>query len=97
MTERISIHGLQVAKSLHNFLEQEAIPGTGVKSDEFWLEFAKLIHDLAPKNRALLDERQRLQKALNSWYENTLVQSKTKLPIKVFYKNKTILNLYQQK
>ena len=68
MTDRISSHGLQIAASLHRFLEQEALPGTGVQPAAFWEGLAAIIHDLAPRNRALLAERDRLQAALDDWY-----------------------------
>lgn len=68
MTERISCGRLQVAKVLHQFIEQEALPGTGLDAGAFWAGFDKLVHDLAPKNRALLAERDRLQAELDAWY-----------------------------
>ncbi len=68
MTTRISCHRLQVADVLHQFIEQEALPGSGVDSAQFWAGFDALVHDLAPRNRALLAERDRLQAALDEWY-----------------------------
>ncbi len=68
MTDRISSHGLQIAASLHRFLEQEALPGTGIQPAAFWEGLSAVIHDLAPRNRALLAERDRLQAALDDWY-----------------------------
>ncbi|HCB1212016.1 TPA: malate synthase, partial [Klebsiella pneumoniae] len=53
---------------LHQFIEQEALPGTGISSEAFWAGFDKLVHDLAPKNRALLAERDRLQVELDKWH-----------------------------
>jgi len=69
MTDRIACHGLQVAAVLHRFVEQEALPGTGVQADAFWKGLAGIYRDLAPRNRALLAERDRLQAALDGWYE----------------------------
>ncbi|MFA5664499.1 malate synthase G [Castellaniella sp.] len=68
MTDRISCHGLQVATVLHRFIEHEALPGTGIQADAFWAGLAALIRDLTPENRALLAERKRLQKALDTWH-----------------------------
>ncbi|MFJ1300432.1 malate synthase G [Pseudomonadota bacterium AL_CKDN230030165-1A_HGKHYDSX7] len=68
MTERIPHHGLQVATVLHHFIEDELLPGTGVDSDAFWSGFAALVTDLAPQNRALLAERDRLQAELDAWH-----------------------------
>ena len=70
MTNRISCQRLQVAEVLHQFIEQEALPGTGVSSESFWTGFDKLVHDLAPKNRALLAERDRLQVELDQWHRS---------------------------
>ena len=56
MTTRIQSHRLQVAANLYHFVEQEALPGTGVDAAAFWQGFDALVHTLAPKNRALLAE-----------------------------------------
>ncbi|HEU0196299.1 MAG TPA: malate synthase G [Nevskiaceae bacterium] len=68
MTQYISRQGLQVAEPLQRFIEQEALPGTGLAPDEFWSGFARIVRDLTPKNRALLVERTRLQSAIDDWY-----------------------------
>jgi malate synthase len=52
MTARTPIHQLQVAANLHDFIEQQVLPGTGVSSVTFWKGFDKLVQDLAPKNKA---------------------------------------------
>lgn len=68
MTQMTKASGLQVAANLFQFVEQEALPGTGVDSKAFWSGFDALVHDLAPKNRALLAERDRLQSELDQWH-----------------------------
>ncbi len=68
MTERVNCQRLQVAAELKQFIEQEALPGTGVDVAAFWKGFDALVHDLAPKNRALLAERDRLQAELDAWH-----------------------------
>jgi len=68
MSQMITRHGLQVAAELDRFIEDEALPGSGVDSAAFWQGFAALLHDLAPKNRALLAERDRLQLELDTWH-----------------------------
>ena len=60
MTERVQVGGLQVAKVLYDFVNNEAIPGTGVDAAAFWAGADSVIHDLAPKNRALLAKRDAL-------------------------------------
>jgi malate synthase len=69
MSDRISVHGLQVARALHDFVSTEALPGTGVDAGKFWAGFAALAHKLAPENKALLAERDRLQAAIDDWHK----------------------------
>ena len=68
-TERTTRHGLQVATSLDNFINDQVLPGTGVDSDTFWTGFDAIVSDLAPKNIALLAERDRLQTELDTWHK----------------------------
>ena len=67
MTERVQVGGLQVAKVLYDFVNNEAIPGTGVDAAAFWAGADRVIHDLAPKNRALLAKRDELQAKIDAW------------------------------
>ncbi|WP_405136988.1 malate synthase G [Nocardia sp. NBC_01388] len=68
MTERIQVGGLQVARVLHDFVENEALPGTGVDSAAFWSGAEAVINDLAPRNRALLAERDDIQAKIDEWH-----------------------------
>ncbi len=68
-THRTACHQLQVATVLYEFIEQKVLPGTGVTSDAFWQGFDRLVTDLAPKNIALLAERDRLQLELDAWHK----------------------------
>jgi malate synthase len=70
MVERIEINGLKVAKELHDFVANEAIPGTGIDAAQFWSGFAQIVDDLAPKNRALLQKRDALQQKLDDFYKS---------------------------
>jgi malate synthase len=69
MTQRTQKHSLQVATNLHNFIEQQVLPGTGVDAPKFWKGFDAIVRDLAPKNIALLAERDRLQAELDAWHK----------------------------
>ena len=69
MTERTHVHRLQVANSLHRFIENDVLPGTGVDSGAFWKGFDAIVGDLAPRNMALLAERERLQTELDTWHK----------------------------
>ena len=68
MTNRTRCHRLQVDTQLYDFIQNEALPGTGVDADAFWAGFDELMHDLAPRNQALLEERARLQSEINDWH-----------------------------
>ena len=69
MTEHVHVGGLQVAKVLFDFVNNEAIPGTGLNADQFWAGADKVIHDLAPKNKALLAKRDDLQARIDAWHQ----------------------------
>ena len=69
MTNRTPVHRLHVATELHQFIEAEVLPATGVDSATFWRGFDAIVADLAPKNMALLAERDRLQTELDQWHK----------------------------
>jgi len=61
---------LRIDEQLYRFLVDEALPGTGVDPDEFFLQFSQIVHDLAPKNQALLAKRDAFQVKLDQWYRD---------------------------
>ncbi|RWR28081.1 malate synthase G [Sinirhodobacter populi] len=67
MTDRVSRAGLAVAPVLADFVEQKLLPGLPVTAEAFWTGYAGLLRDLAPENRALLAERDDLQKRIDDW------------------------------
>jgi malate synthase len=69
MTDYTNTHGLQVAPALKAFIDEEVLPGTDLGADAFWNGFSELIQELAPVNRSLLAERDRLQLELNVWHK----------------------------
>ena len=69
MTDRIEAGTLQVDKELYDFINNEALPGTGVSPEAFWSGFDRLVHDLAPRNRELLATRDDLQAKIDDWYQ----------------------------
>ena len=68
MTARVDLHGLKVDAALASFVTDQALPGTGVAPAAFWAGFAALVTDLAPKNKALLAEREVLQSQIDAWH-----------------------------
>jgi malate synthase len=69
MSARTQAHRLQVATSLYRFVEDRVLPGTGISSEKFWQGFDALAHDLGPKNKALLQKRDKLQEELDAWHK----------------------------
>ena len=74
MTERVAIGGLQVARCLHDLIQDEIVPGTGIAAESFWRSLAEIVRDLGPKNRALLDRRDRLQARIDAWHAERAAQ-----------------------
>lgn len=68
VTDRIERHGLQVATIMDDLVADKILPGTGVETDAFWQSFAAIIRDLAPKNKALLAEREDIQAKIDAWH-----------------------------
>ena len=68
MTERVTRAGLQVARELADFIEAEALPGTGVAADRFWEGLAGMVRDLQPENKRLLAVREDLQSKVDAWH-----------------------------
>ncbi len=68
MTERTTIGQLQVANVLKDLLENEIAPGTGVNSAHFWKELEAILDEFVPRNRALLQKRDRLQEQIDAWH-----------------------------
>ncbi|SHJ37399.1 malate synthase [Palleronia salina] len=70
MTNRIQRAELSVAEDLATFAEKHALPGTGVSPDDFWKGLSDLVHDLGPKNAALLETREKMQATLDEWHRS---------------------------
>ncbi|TYB81780.1 malate synthase G [Maritimibacter fusiformis] len=68
MDRRTEKSGLSIAPELARFIEDRALPGTGVAAEEFWQGFSDLVHELGPKNRALLQKREELQQKIDAWH-----------------------------
>jgi malate synthase len=68
MTDMQTRAGLSVAASLAAFIEQKALPGTGVTPERFWNGLAELFAKFVPENRELLAERDRLQAKIDEWH-----------------------------
>ena len=65
----IDKNGLKVNSTLFDFINKEVIPKTGVKSDDFWNNFEKAVHELAPINKKLIERREIIQKKIDEWHK----------------------------
>ncbi|BAV63653.1 malate synthase G [Sphingobium cloacae] len=70
MTDMIDRAGLQVARPLATFIEERALPGTGIDAAAFWSGTAAIFARFAPENRALLEKRDLLQSRIDAWYQD---------------------------
>lgn len=84
MTEHVQVGSLQVATVLHDFINQQAIPGSGVEVDAFWSGVEKLITDLAPVNKALLAKRDAFQAQIDKWHQERAGQAHDPVAYKGF-------------
>ena len=70
MTARIQKGKLAIAKELYDFIENEALPGSGLDSATYWKNFEQVVVDLSPKNKTLLAKRDDLQAKIDEWHRN---------------------------
>ena len=68
MSNRTLVAGLSVAKELFNFIETQVLPGLRVTPDHFWTGMSEITHELGPKNRTLLAEREVMQAKIDQWH-----------------------------
>ncbi|OPX12253.1 malate synthase G [Mycobacterium sp. AT1] len=73
MTDRVTVGNLRVARVLHDFITNEALPGTGVDPDSFWAGVDKVVADLAPVNQDLLARRDELQAQIDKWHRQRVI------------------------
>ena len=66
--QRVEKNGLQIAESLAKFVDESALPGSGISSEDFWAGFSSLVSDLGKKNKAFLERREELQTQVDDWH-----------------------------
>lgn len=64
----INKNELKINQTLFNFINEEVLPGTNIKQDDFWDRFAKVVHELAPINKKLIEKREKIQKQIDDWH-----------------------------
>ena len=72
-TDRVAVGNLRVARSLYDFITNEALPGTGLDPDSFWAGVDKVVSDLSPRNAELLARRDELQAAIDKWHRQRVI------------------------
>lgn len=75
MTDRISLGGLQIAKPLYELVEQEVLPGLGLKAEAIWSEFEHIVTELSPENALLLAVRADFQQKIDDWHQQRADQA----------------------
>ena len=63
-------NGLKISSTLFEFINNEAIPGTGLNSEDFWDNFSNVVHELAPINKILIEKRETIQKKIDEWHKS---------------------------
>tara|TARA_Y100001958_G_C21240539_1_gene568084 strand:+ start:1384 stop:3528 length:2145 start_codon:yes stop_codon:yes gene_type:complete len=66
--KKITLNNLKVDENLVKFINEDAIPGTGLDKDEFWKKFSDVVHELAPINKNLVEKREEIQKKIDKWH-----------------------------
>ncbi|HNM12155.1 MAG TPA: malate synthase G [Mycobacterium sp.] len=73
MTDRVPVGNLRVAQALYDFVNNEALPGTGIDPDSFWAGVDKVVTDLTPQNQDLLARRDELQAQIDKWHRQRII------------------------
>ena len=68
MANYVKVGNLQVADVLYHFINEDALPGTGLDREQFWIDFETLFDDLTPINNQLLAKRDEIQHQINAWH-----------------------------
>ena len=84
MTEYVQKGGLQIAQELYDFINDKAMPGTGIEQDAFWASFDAIANELAPKNKALLAKRDDLQAKIDAYHTERKGQAHNPAEYKAF-------------
>ena len=84
---RIDKNGLKISSTLFEFINNDVIPGTNLKSDDFWNKFEKVVQELSPINKNLLKKREIIQKKIDEWHKNNKGQDLDKKKYLTFLKS----------
>ena len=77
-------NGLKISTKLFNFINNEIIPGTGIEIDKFWNNFEKVVHELTPLNKNLIQKRENIQKKIMNGIKKIKVKNLIKKITQIF-------------
>jgi malate synthase len=83
-SNRIPVDGLNIAEVLHNFITEEALPGTGIDANTFWQGLNRIVQRFGPLNHALLQRRDELQAKIDDWYQTQRGRAADETALKAF-------------
>ena len=84
MSQTITQGRLRIDANFKRFVDEEVLPGVELDAAAFWHNVDEIVHDLAPENRQLLAERDRIQAALDEWHRSNPGPVKDKAAYKSF-------------
>ena len=64
----VNKNDLKINQTLFDFINNEVLPGTKVNQDSFWIKFSKVVHELSPINKKLIEKREKIQKQIDEWH-----------------------------
>ena len=64
----VTTNDLKVDKTLFDFINNEVLPGTDINQDNFWKKFSKVVHEISPENKKLIEKRENIQKQIDEWH-----------------------------
>ena len=68
--KRVTIGSLSIDPALEALVREEIMPGLGLNAEDFWNSFSQILNDLTPRNRELLEKRDRIQQQIDDWHLN---------------------------
>ena len=64
----VTTNDLKIDKTLFDFINNEVLPGTDINQDDFWKKFSKVVHEMSPENKKLIEKRENIQKQIDEWH-----------------------------
>ena len=68
MNQYVTQGGIKIARELHQFIEQEVLPGLELDADQYWANLETLLNEFGPRNKALLAKRDSMQLEIDNYH-----------------------------